>query len=140
MFVHFPYNWEFALDSGQGRESSKFHLPEPSFMPRRYKGWKNWAIALRKRMYQDRCTETTVTVDEVAEGLGANPAEGIGSKRFWDACSGQGSFDTIAKQGLLVEFEPKADGTVKKVTFRLNPTWMNHFERVRKRELSKQAH
>jgi hypothetical protein len=109
-------------------------------MPRRYKGWKNWTIALRKRMYQDRCPETTVTVDEVAEGLGADPADGIGSKRFWDACrDGKGNFDVIAKQGLLIEFEPKADGTVKKVTFRLNPTWMNHFQRVRERELSKLA-
>jgi hypothetical protein len=107
-------------------------------MPRRYKGWKTWTIALRKRMYQDRCTETTVTVDEVAEGLGANPADGIGSKRFWDACrDGKGNFDTIAKQGLLIEFEPKADGTVKKVTFRLNQTWMDHFHRVRERELTK---
>jgi len=107
-------------------------------MPRRYKGWKTWTIALRKRMYQDRCTETTVTVDEVAEGLGANPAEGIGSKRFWDACrDGKGNFDVIAKQGLLIEFELKADGSVKKVTFRLNQTWMDHFHRVRERELTK---
>ena len=37
-----------------------FHSPELSLMPRRYKGWKNWTIALRKRMYQDRCPETTV--------------------------------------------------------------------------------
>ena len=45
-------------------------------MPRRYKGWKTWTIALRKRMYQERCTETTVTVNEVAEGLGADLADG----------------------------------------------------------------
>ena len=50
-------------------------------MPRRYKGCKTWTIALRKRMYQERCTETTVTVNEVAEGLGADLADGIGSMR-----------------------------------------------------------
>jgi hypothetical protein len=109
-------------------------------MPRRYKGWKNWTIALRKRMYQERCPETTLTIDEVAEGIGADPAEGIGSKRFWDVCrDGKGNFDTIARQGLLVEFEPKADGSVKKVTFRLNPTWMDHFQRVRLGAVSKIA-
>jgi hypothetical protein len=109
-------------------------------MPRRYKTWKSWTIALRKRMYQERCSETTVTVDEVAEGLGANPTEGICSKRFWDACrDGKGNFDTIAKEGFLIEFEPKADGSVKKVTFRLSGRWMDHFQRVRDRELAKVA-
>jgi hypothetical protein len=109
-------------------------------MPRRYKGWKDWTIALRKRMYQEQSPETTVTVAEVAEGLGADPADGIGSNRFWVACrDGKGNFDAIAKQGLLVEFEPKADGSVKKVTFRLNETWMNHFQRVQQRELAKAA-
>ena len=82
--------------------------------------------------------DNRLTIDEVAEGLGADLADGIGSKRFWDACrDGKGNFDTIAKQGLLIDFEPKADGSVKKVTFRLNPTWLNHFQRVQERELSK---
>lgn len=109
-------------------------------MPRRYKGWKDWTIALRKRMYRERSPETTLTIDEVAEGLGADPSEGISSKRFWNVCrEGTGKFDTIAKQGLLVEFEPTADGSVETVTFRLNATWMDHFQRVRQREVSKVA-
>jgi hypothetical protein len=100
-------------------------------MPRRYKGWKNWTIALRKRMYREQCSETTLSVNEVAEGLGADPAAGIGGKRFWSVCrDGSGNFDTIAKQGLLVEFEPTTDGSVENVTFRLNAKWMEHFGKV----------
>jgi hypothetical protein len=100
-------------------------------MPRRYKSWKNWTIALRKRMYREHCPEATLTVDEVAEGLGADPAGGIGGARFWSVCrDGSGNFDAIAKQGLLVEFEPNADGSVENVTFRLNPKWMEHFGKV----------
>ena len=103
-------------------------------MPRRYKGWKNWTIALRKRMYREHCPETTLTVDEVAEGIGADPAAGIGGTRFWSVCrDGSGNFDTIAKQGLLVEFEPTADGSVENVTFRLNAKWMEHFGKVTRR-------
>lgn len=108
-------------------------------MPRRCKGWKNWTITLRKRMYRDNCPEATLTVDEVAEGIGADPSAGIGSKRFWNVCrDGIGNFDAIAKQGLLVEFEPTAEGSVEKVTFRLDEKWMDHFQRViQRREVAK---
>jgi hypothetical protein len=100
-------------------------------MPRRYKSWKTWTIALRKRMYRELSPETTLTVNEVAEGLGADPAAGIGGTRFWSVCrDGRGNFDTIAKQGLLVDFEPNADWAVERVTFRLNDKWMAHFEKV----------
>ena len=109
-------------------------------MPRRYKGWKDWTIALRKRMYREHCFETTLTIDEVAEGIGADPSEGIASNRFWTVCrDGTRNFNAIAKEGLLVEFEPTADGSVEKVTFRLNATWLGHFQRVRQREASKVA-
>jgi hypothetical protein len=82
-------------------------------------------------MYREHCPEATLTVDEVAEGLGADPAGGIGGARFWNVCrDGSGNFDAIAKQGLVVEFEPTADGSVENVTFRLNPKWMEHFGKV----------
>jgi len=106
-------------------------------MPRRYKGWKNWTIALRKSMYRDNRPETTVTIDEVAEGIGAETSDAICSTRFWDACrEGKGNFDTIAKQGLEIEFEPTADGSVERVTFRLNAKWMDHFQRVIRKEVA----
>ncbi len=109
-------------------------------MPRRYKGWASWTIELRKRMYRDNCPEATVTIDEVAQGIGAETPGVIDSKRFWDACREcRGGFDAIAKQGLEIEFEPTADKSVERVTFRLNAKWMEHFGRMREKVLGKVA-
>jgi len=101
-------------------------------MPRGDQCWKDWAIELRKRMYRDKCSEITLTIDEIAKGTGADMTrEDLCSRSFWSACrDAKEYFDTIPRQGLQIDFDPTAEGKVQEVTFRLDAKRLDHFQRV----------
>lgn len=99
--------------------------------------WKEWAEALRISMMQSRVTEVLKSVAEIKEETGTSESlRKLQAQDFWNASRvGKTDWDSLARAGFIIEFEPTPTGTVEQVIFRLNKTWGDILEKAIAKEV-----
>lgn len=94
--------------------------------------WVDYAEKLRKAMYGQKCFELQIPVETIHADSGTNESlDALRSAGFWNAVRDRKKdWDTLPRNGILVDFEVNAAGRIDEVTFRLDEKRRAHLQRV----------
>ncbi len=100
-------------------------------MPLDKKCWGNYGTLLRKRMFQERRFNITVSIEDIRiESSTRVTVSGLGKPGFWEPIREvKSGWDLLFKQGVLADF-CATDGKVTEVTFSLEKSRRQHLERL----------
>ena len=100
-------------------------------MPLDKKCWVDYGITLRKRMFQERKFDITISIEEIkSESNTKETLTRLGKQSFWDSIREvKPGWDILFHQGVLTDFDDSAE-KISQVTFRLETSRRQHLERI----------
>jgi hypothetical protein len=104
-------------------------------MPVGDKCWVDYAEKLRRRMYREGIFELTVPTEEVHADTGTDvPLSELKKPGYWNPVrDAKNDWDTLPRNGILVDFTVNDEGKVDSVTFKLDESRSEHLRRVLER-------
>ena len=96
------------------------------------KCWVEYADRLRKIMFQQRVFELRIPVETIKEESNSSESlEKLRAPQFWAAVRRKDPvYSTLPDRGVLVDFEPNADGRLDFVLFRLDEDRGQYLQRI----------
>jgi hypothetical protein len=94
--------------------------------------WVKYAEKLRRKMCLDGVFELTVPISQVHIESGTDVSlRDLEKPGYWNPVrEAKKDWDTLPRNGVLVDFEVDEDGTVRFVTFRLDEKRSDHLRRM----------